>query len=477
MQSKTIYTQIYLIIVIVHMVFFHSLCFSQTIVAGGRHSLAICSDSTVQAWGYNGFGQLGNGNSIEQHSGIQVTGLKGVQHVAAGLFHSLFIKNDGTVWACGRNNHGNLGNGTNTSSLSPVQVLGVSDITQAAGGGEHSLFLKSNGTVWACGNNAAGQLGDGTTTNRNIPVQINNLSSIIQVAAGAEYSLFLKNDGTVWACGHNGYGQFGDGTNRSSRTPIQIPGLSNIIQISAGEWHSLFVKDDGTVWSSGRNQYGQLGNGTTMDRNVFGAVDLLTDIIQAEAGGIHSVFLKKNGTVWACGLNSGGNNNGQLGDGTSTDKNRPVPVISSWGNSPIVRVEATREHSLFLQSDGKLWAAGRNNYGQLGYGSFTTENSLTPVLSDNICQSIALSIVESIDNQQDLLLFPNPASGIIHIQSAKGISSIDIINMLGDKIFSQQIFSVSQTNIDLSKFPNGVYYIKTIYSDASYSTKIFINKN
>jgi alpha-tubulin suppressor-like RCC1 family protein len=115
---------------------------AQQIAAGGRHSLAICADSTVQSWGYNGYGQLGNGNITEQHSGTQVIGLESIVQVAGGLFHSLFVKSDGSVWSCGRNPLGNLGDGTNQDKSIPVQVLGLVDIIQAAGGGEHSLFLR-----------------------------------------------------------------------------------------------------------------------------------------------------------------------------------------------------------------------------------------------------------------------------------------------------------------------------------------------
>ncbi|MBL7824419.1 MAG: T9SS type A sorting domain-containing protein [Saprospiraceae bacterium] len=445
---------------------------AQRMAAGGRHSLTICSDSTVEAWGYNGYGQLGNGNIVEQHSGTQIIGLKSVVQVAGGLFHSLFVKSDGTVWSCGRNPLGPLGDGTNSNKTIPVQVLGLTDIIQAAGGGEHSLFLKSDGTVWACGNNSSGQLGDGTNTNKNTPVQVINLIDIVQVAAGAEFSLFLKSDGTVWACGHNGYGQFGSGTNSSSKVPVLISGLSDIIQITGGEWHSLFVKNDGSVFSSGRNQFGQLGDGTTRDKNKAELIPTLTGIIQAEAGGIHSVFLKNDGSVWSCGLNSGGNNDGQLGDGTAVDRPIPVQVISSWGGGKIVRAEATREHSLFLKSDGELWATGRNNYGQLGYGAFTTLNSSTPVLSKTVCNTLQTTIKETRLSKNEIKLFPNPGHGVIYLEATKDISHIEIVDKIGKKVYSH-------ANIHLNKFielslvhlPSGIYFLKMMDSNLNLSTK------
>lgn len=292
------------------------------------------------------------------------------------------------------------------------------------------------------------------------------------MVAGAAFSLFLKKNGTVWACGHNGFGQFGNGTNTSSKAPTQVSGLSDIVQLSAGEWHSLFVKNDGTVFSSGRNQYGQLGDGTTVDNNTAALITTLSGITQAEAGGIHSVFLKNDGTVWSCGLNSGGNNDGQLGDGTAVDRHTPVQVISSWGGGSIVRAEATREHSLFLKSDGILWASGRNNYGQLGYGAFTPLNSLTPVLSSKVCNAIPTFLNEISLNEDEIQIFPNPSNGAFLFNTEKGISLVEIFNILGDKLCSfSNIQPQNSIEINLSNNPVGIYLLRITDSNKHVITK------
>jgi len=407
--------------------------FSQRIAAGGRHSLAICSDSTVRSWGYNGYGQLGNGTKVEQHTSVPVFGLTGITQVAGGLFHSLFVKSDSTVWACGRNPMGPLGDGTSVDKTTPVQVRGLNGIIQAAGGGEHSLFLKGDGTVWACGANSSGQLGDGTNSNRGTAVQVQGLTGIVQVAAGAEFSLFLQNDGTVWACGHNGYGQYGNGTTTSSKVPVKVPGLSSIVQISAGEWHALFVANDGTVFSTGRNQYGQLGNGTTVDRSTASRLSTLSGIVQAEAGGIHSVFVKDDGTVYSCGLNSGGNNNGQLGDGTVVDRSTPVLVVPSWGSGRIVHAEATREHTLYEKENGEVWASGRNNYGQLGYGAFTTTNSSTSVQSSTVCSVLTVSVHDPKPHQVEMMIYPSPFTSetVLRTEHPFDNATLTVYNSLG----------------------------------------------
>jgi hypothetical protein len=452
---------------------------AQHISAGGRHTLVICEDSTAQSWGYNGYGQLGNGNITEQYSGVKVIGLSEVVFVAGGLFHSIFIKKDGTAWTCGRNKLGPLGDGTSTDRHIPVQVSKLSDVIQASGGGEHSLFLKRDHTVWACGANAAGQLGDGSTLNKMEPVAVIGLTDVIQVAAGAEFSLFLKMDGSVWACGHNGFGQFGNGTNGSSKIPVQIIGLTDIISITAGEWHSLFVKKDGTVYSSGRNQYGQLGNGTQTDNWLASPIPDLDNIVQAEAGGIHSVFVNADGYVFACGLNSGGNNDGQLGDGTSIDRNKPVPVISSWGQLKIIHAEACREHSLFLTDNGQIWASGRNNYGQLGSGTSTTTNFSTPIHSNSICSSISVSFDQLKEYLNSMLLYPNPmiSSGTLKLDFKVDEATIYIYNSYGTLCKQLNLNNENEIKLNLADLQPGIYILVLKENhDIIYRYKIVLNR-
>lgn len=452
---------------------------AQVIATGGRHSIVLCSDSTVKAWGYNGYGQLGNGNIMEQHSGVPIINLSQVKQLAGGLFHSLFVKSDGTVWASGRNNNGPLGDGTNIDRSLAVQLIGLNGIIQAAGGGEHSLFLKNDGTVWACGLNGSGQLGDGTNISKNIPIQIVGLSDVIQVAAGAEFSLFLKSDGTVWACGHNGFGQFGNGSTAAKNMPVQILGLIEIVQLSAGEWHSLFVKRDGSVFSAGRNNYGQLGDGSTIDKNVPIQIIGLSDIIQADAGGIHSVFVKRDGSVWSCGLNSGGNNDGQLGDGTKVDRSVPVQVINSWGSGKIIYASATREHTLFLHENGTIWACGRNNYGQLGYGSFTTVNSFVPVRSKNICPVVSATI-NNMKSKKCLMsvdIRNSNSDAILNTSFEMDDATLIFYNYLGQPIKLIRNLFGQEAGINIDGINNGIYLLSILQNQKSICTSKWIFMN
>src|SRR2546422_521257 len=135
------------------------------------------------------------------------------QSIAEGNTHSLAICSNGTVKAWGSNFDGELGNGTNTDSNIPVQVNNLTTVIAVTGGGYHSLALKSDGTVWACGRNYDGELGNGNYNNSNVPVQVSILSGVIALTSGGGWfhSLALKNDSTVWAWGKNDYGQLGNG--------------------------------------------------------------------------------------------------------------------------------------------------------------------------------------------------------------------------------------------------------------------------
>ena len=238
------------------------------ISAGGSHSLALKSDGTVWAWGDNGHGQLGNGMvSQSVVIPVQVNLLPDVVAIAAGLNHSLALCSNGTVWAWGNNGSGQLGNGTTTNSLIPVQVSGLVGISSISTFGS-SFALKSDGTVWAWGNNGLGQLGNGTTTNSLVPVRINELTDIVFVYAGSGHTLAVTSNGTVWAWGANPQGQLGDGTTEQRLTPVQMYGMTRGVSAAAGGNHSLVLDINGRVHSFGSDTQGQLGLGRILHTNV-----------------------------------------------------------------------------------------------------------------------------------------------------------------------------------------------------------------
>lgn len=236
------------------------------ISAGGSHSFALKTDGTVWAWGEAQYGQLGTGiTASDSWIPVQVSGLSTVTAIAAGSEHSLALKADGTAWAFGWNLFGQLGNGTTSDSSTPVQVSGLNGATGIAAGGHHSVALKGDGHVWAWGEN--GMLGDGTDEDSSTPVEVLVLNDITQIAAGYGHSLALKGDGTEWAWGSNWEGQLGNGTTSYSPVPTEVggpSGLAGVTALAGGGLHSLSLNGNGTVWAWGYNWEGQLGNGGTV---------------------------------------------------------------------------------------------------------------------------------------------------------------------------------------------------------------------
>ena len=222
-----------------------------SIAAGADHSIALKSDGTVWAWGNGVDGQLGDGTSgvgVDKSTPVQVKGpggngyLTDVVAVAAGYNHSMALKTDGSVWAWGFNIYGQLGDGTNTNRTTPVQVKGpggngyLTDVVAVAAGRYHSMALKTDGSVWAWGYNYYGLIGDGTAANTTTPVQVKGasgigyLSKVVAVAAGLSQNIVIKTDGSVWTWASNEYGQLGDGTTTYRATPVMVS--DNKLQIS-----------------------------------------------------------------------------------------------------------------------------------------------------------------------------------------------------------------------------------------------------
>jgi alpha-tubulin suppressor-like RCC1 family protein len=227
-----------------------------TIAAGAYHNLALCSDGTIVSWGMNNHGQLGTGDLQMHNAPVVVDPLgalagKRVVAVSAGFYHSLALCDDGTVAAWGYNDEGELGDGTTLSALAPVQVnvagaLAGKTVARIAAGQYHSLALCTDGTLVSWGYNGRGQLGDGTITDRHSPVAISLAADltgipIASLVAGGSHSLLHFEDGALAGWGDNVRGQLIAGGMSRILTPQSIP--DSAIAIHAGALHSVALRD------------------------------------------------------------------------------------------------------------------------------------------------------------------------------------------------------------------------------------------
>lgn len=354
---------------------------------GYLHSLALAADGAVLAWGYNVHGQLGDGSkqSRPDPSPVVSSGAlagKRVIAVAAGAFHSLALCDDGTVAAWGYNNHGQLGNGTTTTSTVPVAVeraggvLAGKTVVSIAAGAYHSLALCSDGSVFAWGFNETGALGNNTTTNSSVPVSVRFQIGALRataISAGQYHNLAIREGVSIVAWGYNPHGQLGTGntTQQNRATSVPLPaGLAGKSprSVAAGGSHSLALFEDGTLAAWGLGTSGQLGDGAGSTR--LSPVAVLAggglsgkSPASLAAGDVHSLvgFTDGSTATW------GGNLRGQLGTGSASSS--PVPVLLSGSSFMAAGTGPTSSHVLALQplpaSPGIAAAAGGTDPGTI----------------------------------------------------------------------------------------------------------------
>ncbi|MBV1848993.1 RCC1 domain-containing protein [Catellatospora tritici] len=348
---------------------------------GGRHGdKATTAAHGAEGWGLSSDGQLGDGKvggePVYTPTAVTAQVPDGVKAVSCGSRHGLWLLSNGTVKSAGANESGQRGNGLTTNYPLPGTVADLGQVTAIAAGGSHNLALLKDGTVRAWGQNDDGQLGDGTFETRTEPVAVTGLTGVIAIAAGGFHSLALLKDGTVRAWGANSEGQLGDGTTTNRNVPVAVTGLTGIRvkAIAAGSIHSVAVTSGGGVKTWGANNDGQLGNGTTSTGPTSTPVDVVdltgVRVKSVASSGDFTLALLASGRVKGWGSNT----NGELGDGTTiSPRTRPVDTVGLTGvqtiaaGSSFIKDLPPGGHSLAIA--GKtLLAWGSNSHGQLGVG-------------------------------------------------------------------------------------------------------------
>ena len=374
--------------------------------AGGFQTCALRSDGTVECWGSDSSGQLGNGNPLTNSSTpVIVSGLTNVTQIAAGKYHTCARRNDGTVWCWGENAYGQLGNNSTTDSSTPVEVRGVggtgylTGVTEIDADGQFTCALINDGTVRCWGHDQSGQLGIGSINNNAIgtPQTVvgvgghGTLGNVTHITVGANHACALISGGGVDCWGLNDHGQLGDGSTTDRSAPVQVRGvggtgyLAGVTQISGGRMHVCVLSSDSTVYCWGRNETGELGDGTTTNRSFPVQAGDITTATSVSAGEYHSCARLQDGTAQCWGAAAFG----QVGDGTTANTSTPATVIGPGGFGVLSGVAAISagggdvsettdwEHSCALTTDQTVVCWGQNNYGQLGDG--TTTMSISPV--------------------------------------------------------------------------------------------------
>ena len=329
-----------------------------TLSSGYSHTCSILDDGSVSCWGYNSDGQLGDGTATDRYTPTQTSSLgsgRTAVAITAGAYHTCAILDDGSVSCWGYNTYGQLGDGTNTDRNTPTQTSSLGEgrtVVAITASEAHTCTILDNGFVSCWGYNGYGQLGDGTTTDRDTPTQTSSTAAVA-ISAGYQHTCAILDDGSVSCWGRNSNGQLGDGTNSHRNTPTQTSTLGTdrtAVSISAGDRHTCAILDDESVSCWGFNNFGQLGDGTTTDRDTPTQTSSLGSgrtAVAITAGNYHTCAILDDASVSCWGYNIAG----QLGDGTNTDRNTSTQT-SSLGTIQNPRTAALSERD--LDGDGIL---------------------------------------------------------------------------------------------------------------------------
>ena len=350
----------------------------QQIDMGGYGGCAVTASFGAKCWGLNTNGQVGDGTTVTRLIPTDVTGLTtGVSQIGAGASHVCALTTVSTIQCWGLDTSGQLADGIVTQRTTPQVVSNLIIGSGNVPAFNQTCALTNAGGIVCWGNNGKGQLGNGNKNNQSTPTLVLGLSTgALQVSAGKDFTCAIVVGNTAKCWGSNSNGQLGTGSTTDSLTAVAVSGLNgNTKAITAGAGFACVIQSlsGGSVWCWGDNTYGQLGNGTTTDSLVPVPVPGLSSGVSAIAAGFGST---------ACALLSGGgvkcwgyNANGQVGDGTTTNRLVPTDVTGLTSGVSSISVGPSTACASLTIGSAKCW--GYNGNGQLGNG--TTTQSTTPV--------------------------------------------------------------------------------------------------
>ena len=313
------------------------------VAAGHVHTLVIGNDGNIYAWGDNEYGQLGDGSLVNSDSLVKVDLPGGVtaKQVACGYWHSLALCSDGNVYAWGENNNGQLGNGTTTNSDLPVKVdlpAGSNPVSVYAGW-YYSFALGADGTLYAWGGNAQGQLGLGNMTSESLPTEVPFPSGVTKwtgVYGGIYFAAATGNDGILYESGYNQYGQLGNGTATGTSSGVMTFQKANMPAGVTG-WNDvactgssvLAIGNNDTLYAWGYGGSGEMGNDTTVGTNpipVKVAMPPGVVVTSVAAGRNHGLAIGSDGNIYAWGQDG----QGQLGNNSIKNSSVPVQILLNY---------------------------------------------------------------------------------------------------------------------------------------------------
>jgi alpha-tubulin suppressor-like RCC1 family protein len=354
-----------------------------TLVAGGNHScLIVTTGATLLCWG--GFTQY----AVVAAQSTPFSPLSGVAAVALGRDHICAAMTSGAAECDGANQLDQLGDGNTTNSAAFLTVPGVSGATAIAAGTNHTCAIVTGGAVMCWGDNSSGQLGNGTTTPSTTPVPVTGLTGATSIAAGGNHTCAIIGGGVIKCWGDNASGQLGNGTTTASTTPVQVSGLIHVHQVVTGLGFTCARLSGGPVDCWGANAAKQLGNGTTTPSSTPVAVTNMTTATQITAGDDFACAVISGNTAkcWGDGQQ------GQLADHAVGNAGVPIAAQQGIHATGLAQVSVGSATCATTTTSGAVDCWGDNHWGELGNGTYVPSAFPTPVTGVSDATQVASGV-------------------------------------------------------------------------------------